>query len=207
MSSSTSRTPRKRVAQGQKSKETGPLPALSDWIPQPPSFVPPSRASQDLTYNQQKRQSVAREALNNRDQLIWYAAARNDSLAQTELYFTKMLHRPQEKPDQGRTLCTDLKIGPKVPDEIMRLVREDEGKYPGQTETKRQDTDGTAKTKKAKRGTDKGKEKSTTVTTQERVGAQDGDAMDIDEDEEEEEEEGGVPVVPAPTRPAKRRID
>lgn len=185
----SARSSRKRNAAGANPRQPAPLPPISDWTPQPPAAVPPSRRH-ELDFEVQRRQRSACEVLTNREQLIWLSSARNDSMAQTELYYTKVFHRPQETPKE-RVMYRDLKYGDSVPEEIMELVREDDERGRPRGEPKK---------RKEKRGAIKAKERAEQDEEQQASRAQEDDAMDVDKDDDED---GGVAVAAAVETPKK----
>lgn len=157
------------------------------------STASPSSRRTELTTEDQQRINNVHEVLTNREQLIWLANTRHDSVAQTELHFTKLLHRPYEAPRQSRPLFQDAKLGDKVPDEVWQAVRKKDmdsdmhGKKTGKESSKKGDARGKGKTKE-----------------QAPVKKEENNDMEIGvegDEEEEEEEGGGVPIAPGAPNP------
>ena len=157
------------------------------------STAPTSRKI-ELKLEDEQLLAGAKDVLVNQEKLIWIANDRQDSVAQTELYFTKLLHRPHEKqPTQTEPLFQDARYGEKVPEAVRKHIKQSEvgGAHDEQTRAD--------KPRKAGNSQSKGKAKDGKIPTRESENRlkRFADKMDIDVEEDEEETEndqGGVPI-------------
>ncbi|KAI9725490.1 MAG: hypothetical protein M1828_003161 [Chrysothrix sp. TS-e1954] len=72
------------------------------------------------SYAEEQRQLAIADILNNYEKLTWHSNARNETIPQTRLHFTKLLcGLPTEGPDDPNPpIYTDAVYGDKIPPEI-----------------------------------------------------------------------------------------